>query len=267
MAGQQPNNDVLGWGRMQRLREFAQRIGEQTATILRTGMFGEALTELLTQKQWKLSEEASYFVTRSPTIGTGIATAAAPTGYVTTTPFMVIQNMNQNVNPPGGRCIYLDYIKLVCTAAGSNGTALYYATMIDNILRWSSGGSGSAGTGQTSVLAGPYPTNSGAAPNSGAFVYAGAVTAAANSSAARLLTNGVFRSAVIPVVNDMYLLNFAGVNLQQDSVLTTGPNVAQRSLVHPPVCIGPGGSFLLNLWLPSQSAASSYEIEIGHVEK
>jgi hypothetical protein len=248
---------------MQRLREFAQRIGEQTATIFRAGSFGEAVTELLTMKQWKLSEEASYFVTRSPTVGTGIATAAAPTSYVSTTPFMVIQNMNQS----GGRCLYLDYIKLTCTLQGTGGTALYYATMIDSILRWSSGGSGSAGTGQTSVLAGPYPTKSDAAPNSSALVYAGAVTAAGNGSAARLLSVGVLRSAVIPVVFDTYLLNFGGVNLQQDSVLTTGSNVAQRSLVHPPVCVGPGGSFILNLWLPSQGAASIYEIEIGHVEK
>ena len=35
---------------------------------------------------------------------------------------------------------------------------------------------------------------------------------------------------------------------------------------HPPVCIGPGGSFLLSLVLASQSAASSYEVEVGHIE-
>ena len=264
MAGQQPNNDVLLWGRIQRLRDFAQRLGEQGLAIFRMGTFGELVTEVLTTKQQKLAEEASYFITRSPTVGTGIATATAPTTYVATTPFMVIQNMNQ----PGGRCIYLDYIKLICSAQGTGGTALYYATMIDNTLRWSSGGSGSAGTGiATNQLSGPYPTHSGVASNSSAQVYAGAITAAGNSPAARLLSTGVFRSAVIPVVNDTYILNFGGVNLQQDSVTTTGSNVAQRSLPHPSVCVGPGGSFLLNLWLPSQGAASSYEIEIGHVEK
>jgi hypothetical protein len=52
-----------------------------------------------------------------------------------------------------------------------------------------------------------------------------------------------------------------------DSVLVSGSAIAQRSIPHAPVCIGPGHSFLLHVWSASQSVAGNYELEVGHVER
>ena len=263
MAGTQPNNDVLLWGRTQRLLAGAQRMVEQASSIVRMGVYGELVTEMLTSKQHKLSDEGSYFLTRSPTIGTGIATIAAANAFADTSPFIIITNNNP---VQGGRNIYLDYIILRLTVAGTSSTDLQWAIRIDNIPRWSSGGSGGAGTGLTTVLSGPYPTNTGSQPNSAALIYCGAIVAVAGSTNVRTLGNGKFRTA-IAVVNDSYLINFAGVDMQQDGVLVSGTNIAQRSVTHPPVCIGPQGSLLLHLFGTSQAAATSCEVEIGHVER
>ena len=262
MAGTQPNTDVLLWGRVQRLLALSQRTGEQVASILRMGTYGEIVADLLTGKQHKLSDEGSYFLTRSPTIGTGIATIVASNAFADTSPYIILTNNN----PVGGRNIYLDYILMRLTVAGTSSTNLQWAVRIDNIPRYSSGGVGGAGTGLTAILQGPVPTNTGAPANSSALVYAGALVAVAGSTNVRTLGNGMLRSA-IAVVNDSYLINFAGIDMQQDGVLVSGTAIAQRSVTHPPVCIAPQGSFLLHLWGTSQAAATSCEIEIGHVER
>ena len=261
MSGTQPNNDVLLWGRVQKVLSQAQRVGDGIVNMLRMGSYGELVYKSIYAKQAKLAEEGSYFITRSPTPNTGIATTASLGSYADTTPFLIVSNNN----PSGGRNIFLDYIKLTCTAAG-NGTTLNYATKIDSTMRWSSAGAGGAGTFLTTILLGPYPTNTAAPVNSNALVFAGAVTATSSSSNARTLSNGWLRS-VVPVVNDVYYWNFSGVDQMLDGVLISGTNVVQRCLPHSPVMISPQGSFLLYLWLASQSSASSYEVEVGHIER
>jgi hypothetical protein len=262
MSGTNPGTDILNWFRSQRWTQNAARFVDGAAAIVRGGQYGEMVSQLVSSKQHLLADEGSYFVTRSPTPGTGIATIAALSSYADTSPFVIITNNN----PVGGRSIYLDYIQLRTTVAGTNGTNLLYATKLDLIPRYSSGGVGGAGTGMTAVLAGPYACNTQVAPQSGALVYAGAIVAVASSLQARTLSNGPLRTA-ISVVNDTYLFNFGGCDMMLDGVLVSGAAVAQRSIPHAPVCIGPQGSFLLHIWSASQSVAANYEIEIGHVER
>ena len=263
MAGTQPNSDSLEWGILRKLLSSAARVAaEQAPVIARFGHYGETVAELITGKQHKLADEGSYFLTRSPTPGTGLATIAAPTTFAATSPFLIVTNNN----PVGGKNIFLDYLKLICTAAGTGGTALNFATVLDAGSRYTSGGSGGAGTQLASLLAGPYTPNMQAAGQSGALVYAGALVAAAATAGARTLSNSRFRTA-IPVVNDEYVINFGGDSVALDGVLVSGTAIAQRTVPHAPVVIAPGSSFLLHLWLPSQSAASSYEVDIGHVER
>jgi hypothetical protein len=227
------------------------------------GLYGEMVTEILTGKQHKLSDEGSYYLTRTPTVGSGVNSTAANNAYSDTQPYIVISNNN----PALGKCIYLDYIKLTCVTPGTNGTNLLYAMRIDSTLRYSSGSvAGGAGTGMTAILQGPTPTNTAAAPASSALVYVGAITATTGSPNARTLGSGILRTA-IAVASDTYLFNFAGIDQMIDGVLVSGTAIAQRSIPHPPVCIAPGGSFLLHLWAGSQSGAAAYEVEIGHVER
>ncbi len=262
MPGTAPTNDILSWFRVQRLLALAQKVGETFPSISRGGSYGEQVVEILSDKQHKFADEGSYYMTRSPTVGTGLATIAAQSSFADASPFLIVTNGN----PVGGKSIYLDYIKLTSTVAGTNGTNLLYATKLDNIARWASGGWGSSNTGVAQVMLGPYPTNTAAQAQSAAQVYAGALVAVASSSQARTLSNGICRTA-ITVVNDQYLFNFAGCDMALDGVLVSGTNIAQRSIIHAPVVIGPGASFLLHIWAASQTVASNFELEMGHVER
>ena len=260
------NVDASLWGRVTRLIAGALKQGDTNPSVVRMGAYGELTCESIGRKQHKLVDEGSYYWCRSPIIGTGIGTGAAVNALVDTTPFLIISNNAPALSGGVPKNIYLDYLKLQCTGAGTGGTNLLFATRIDNILRYSSGGSGSGGTGLTTVLAGPYPLNTMAQPSSNALVYAGALAAIAGSVQQRTLTNGIFRTA-IPVVNDNYLINFGGNDTLLDGVLVSGTNVAQRTHPHCSVTIAPQCSFLLYLWSASQTVAASFEFELGWAER
>lgn len=260
MSGVAPNNDTLGWVRT--LRLIGQRLGDQAPAILRGGFYGETIAELLTSKQQKLAGEGSLYATRTPTPGTGVASITTPTAYVTTSPYIIVTNNN----PPGGKDIWLDMIKLNMITPGTSSTNLQYTTVLDSVPRYSSGGSGGSGTSLSTILQGPLPLNSGAPAQSSALVYAGALVAVAPSPAARVVSNGTLRSA-IAVALDTYHFNFGSTDHALDIGLISGAAVVQRSIPHPAVCIAPGGSFLLHLYGAAMAAATTCEVEIYHVER
>ena len=265
MSGTGANTDIQGWGMIKRFIMTAQKLTNEGGNIInRMGPYGEQVIETTGAKQHKLADEGSYYITRTATIGTGIPTIAALSGYADANPFILISNLN----PIGGRAIYLDYIKLLLTVAGTNGVGWQFATKYDTIIRVSAGGGyGGNGTGLTNTLQGPVVTNTGASPSSAALIYAGALaTVTASSLNARLLQNGILRTA-IGVVNDQYFFNFGGCDMSLDGVLTSGTAIAQKNVAHPPICIGPQHSFTMHVWAPSQTVASNFEIEIGHVER
>ena len=265
MPGTQPTYDSLVWGRVQRFIQTVQRATDGSPIPLRLGPYGDMATELLTSKQHKLADEGSMFVTRTPTPGTGQASTANVTAYSATTPFIVIQNPN----PVGGKNIFLDTIKLLLTAAG-NPTTLIYITSIDTVPVFNGLGASAAGgnnTGvATNILLGPTPTTTIGAVASQALIWAGTVAAISAGPNRHILSNGPLRTAA-PVVNDQYIFNFGGVDMALDGVLVSGAAIAQRSIPHPPVCIGPQGSFMLCLAGAGMSSAVSCEIEITHVER
>jgi hypothetical protein len=264
MSGTGPNNDVLNWGRVGRILAGLPALITGQPSQQRAFTYGEIVTHSRSAKQHGAADEGTYFVTRTPTVGTGLATTATPTTYANTNAFLCFTNGN----PPGGANMWLDYISFGVTAAGTGGTALQAVTALDNIARYSSGATGgSNGTNLAAILQGPMPSNSNVSKSgSGALVYAGPLVVVAPSPNARILSNPWLRRQ-IPVVNDRYVLNFG----HSDMPVAGSSGVAQAtaldvSVPHSPVCIGPGGTFLVTLVLPSQSAASSYEVEIGHIE-
>jgi hypothetical protein len=196
-----------------------------------------------------------YFVTNNPTLDTGLATLAAPVNGADIEPFIILKN-NDVVVDKGGKLIYPDYIRLTCTAAGTAGASLRISAKIDNVARYTSG----------STLT---PTPKNANMNSGvttiALVYAGPLVAAAAGSAQRMLGEVLARMA-IPVVGDEFVLKF-GAGAPQPSIAKNGTAPTIYVINFPPVILGGGDSLLIHLWLPSQSAASSYLVEVGHWEK
>lgn len=227
------------------------------ASVLpRVSGYGEQFVQPLHGKLQALADEGSYFLDRNPTPGTGLATIAAPTALDDTKPFILLMNQAAATLSPSRR-IYLDYLKLIVTAAGTAGASINVSVKIDaaGVDRYTSGGSAIT----------PVNPNMDSSATTNARVHAGAlVTTAANG--ARLVGHQLIRK-VIPVVGDTYYLNFGAPTGPVGGSASDGTAAAQLTFPMPPVIIGPGQQALIHLWLPSQSAASSYEVELGFWER
>lgn len=266
MPANNPNVDGLLWGVVSRFINYAGKLPDGYSSKMRQGAYGEMVNYQLTSKAHKVADEGSYYIVRSPTVGTGIATGAAVTALVDTTPFLIVSN---NSSPSAGyaaKSIALDYIKFNYVVLGTGAASMLYHTKLDSQLRWSANGSGSGGTGLTAVLAGPYPVNAQSQSQSKALVYAGAMTAVASTGNARPLGNGTLRTAA-PVVGDSYYFNFGPCQMAMDSSTIPGTAPAMRSIPHAPVVLGPQQTFALYLWSASQTVAANIEVEVGYIER
>ncbi|HXN32653.1 MAG TPA: hypothetical protein VN894_12360 [Polyangiaceae bacterium] len=267
MSGISPNNDVLNWGRTARLIAKLGALAAGLPAISRMTSYGEVVSSILSGKQHQLADEGAYFLTRTPTIGTGIAGVTSLATFTAASPFAIVYNSN----PVGGKNIWLDYLQLTVTATAASTTSLFLATTIDSTQRYSSAGAGGYGTNIATILAGPNPTNMGSSSSaSGALVYAGALVAIAASPNVRTLCNKLV-SVQIPVVLDQYTLNFGACDsastVSNSRVALSAAVPTAVTVPHPPVCIAPGSSFLLYYYGAAMGAAPSFELEIGHVER
>jgi len=219
---------------------------------VRVGRYGEGYALSLFPDYGVLADEGTVFTVNNAQ--TGLATAAAPTSFSATNPFLLIYNRDAQ---PNGKRIYLDTATLVATAAGTAGTNLQCAVSIDSGNRFSSGG--------TEITANIVNPNFDATGGSVARVWAGNITATAASSAVRNIVGNRFLKGAIPAVGDTYILKFGGV----DAPLITGSAGSLFTMVQnvPKVVVGPNESALVYIWLATQSAASSYLPEIAWVER
>jgi hypothetical protein len=191
-----------------------------------------------------LAQEGSYFTANNSQ--TGIATAAAPTSFSATNPFILLEN---NSGLGSGVVIVPDYALLVATAAGTSGTQLLCAITKDTILRYTSGGTALP----------PQKMNS-LGPASVANLWAGNITAASAGSVVQTPVGERCLLGTIPVVYDTYVLAFGSV----DGTFVQGKQTINAVVQPvPPMVINPQESLLIHLWLPAQAAASSYAPEIG----
>jgi hypothetical protein len=194
------------------------------------------------------------FVATNPTPGTGLANQAAPTSFDETKYFMTVKNTDQT----GGVDIVPDYIKLICTAAGTGGASTHLTVTIDTDVantRWTSGGS---------VLT-PVATNGKRGDAGVASIHAGALVTVAGP-AKRIVSNSILRT-VIPVVGDTYILSFGDPTINAGATPLNGTNPALVVLEAPAVVVPPQWALCFALWLPSQSVASSWEVEFGWFEE
>ena len=210
--------------------------------------FGQAPVRNVSPDHLAIADNGSYFLCNNAQ--TGLATAATPTAFSATNPFVLIYNKDS------AKSIYLDFVTLIATAPGTAGASVQAAVSVDLAAnRYSSGG-----TELTPNIANP---NGNATGTSIARVWGGNITATAATSQARNLVGNRFLKGAIPVAGDEYTVKFGGVDapnwLGISTIIKTVINV-------PKVIIPPGGSGLVYIWLPSQSAASSYIPELGWVE-
>ena len=196
----------------------------------------------LTPTSHELAEEGSYFTAKNPTAGAGLATIAALASLADTSPFLVVKS---GADYP----VRFDYLRLICTAAGTGGTALRFAVRTDATKADPTGGS---------TLT-PVSVNQAKTRSAEATVFAGALVAAAGSGSKREPTACLLKNA-IPTVGDVYTVRFG-------EVPGASPSATQVIVGAPPVIIGPNQWAAFHIWLPSQTVASSFEVELGFWER
>lgn len=194
----------------------------------------------------ELAEEGSYFVAKNPTFGTGLATAAAPTALDDLHPFFLAKGPTT-----AGKRQRWDYLKIVCTAPGTGGTSLRAVIRIDPTTKADPTG------GSQLTLQCP---NADVAPTFESKIFAGPLVAAAASGSVREIVAPLLKNA-IPAVGDVYLMKFGGV----DQGVSTSAGLVYCGA--PAIILGVGQIATVQLILPAQSAASSYEVEIGGWER
>lgn len=247
-------SEFLVKGRISRALPQMDVDGGREGEPLRAGRYDELYVIPMMRKQHMLADEGSYFTCNNGQ--SGLATAAAPTSFSATNPFILIANVDSPSNSAARR-IYLDFARLVATAAGTAGASVQAAVTIDTGNRYTSGGSDLTANIVSPNMDSPLRSSI-------AKVYGGNITAAAASSSARTVAGQVALKGAIPVVGDNYILSFGAVE--------TMMMIASATLVWSlqpicPVIIGPNQSALIHIWLPSQSGASSYIPELNWWER
>lgn len=210
---------------------------------------GELINQPLDRAQ--LAREGSYYITTNPTPATGIAGITLATNFEAAEALCTIRN--GNTAGDNAKRLYMDYIKIQCTAAGTNGTNVLYSMQRDSgNTRWASGG-----TEYT-----PVNLNPASDLVSLAGVHFGALVTDAATSDVIKLSDGNLRTSII-VATDEFLFDFTGDKSAGSSALSEGSLVATEVIWCPPCVLAPAEELKLDINAASQSGASSFTFEIG----
>lgn len=215
----------------------------------RSSRFGEVMGLPLHNKLYALADDASYFIATNPTMGTGIAGIAASTSYDATEHLLHLRNTSTT------KRLYLDFIDLVCTAAGTSGTTTGFTMVLDTgATRYTSGGSAIT----------PVNPNMDAGETAECALKFGALVTGAATSDVRPLGDFLVRT-VIKVVGDSYRFTFGDNNAawQLAGASLDGTTSAKVTIPCPPVILGETDQFLLSDWAASQTVGSSYQLRMG----
>jgi hypothetical protein len=199
-----------------------------------------------------LADEGSFYMATNDQ--TGLATAAAPTAFSATNPFLILYNNGYPSDEVAPR-FYLDYLMLLNTAPGTGPTSLQCAITKDRGNRYTSGG-----TELTSKVTNLGPTSVASV----AKLYAGNLTASAATASVRTLIGNRWLKGAIPVIGDQYTIRSGAAGIPDMITIST---IMANTQNIPPIVLGPDESLLFHLWLPAQSVASSFLPEIGWWER
>lgn len=204
--------------------------------------------------------------------GTPIA-AAITTALAETAAFATFRNTDANTPAAGGRFVIPQYLRLVCRVAPASATSLQLAISIDDIDRYTSGGTALTGSSsRTDQLdTTKYPAK--------CALHAGALVTTAAGARRKWITNKILKNA-IPAVGDVFTIIFGDVaNITLQAL--TGASAQEFVHVTDPVALAPGGaslvqggavggnnSMVVHIWEPANAAtAGQYDVESGWIEQ
>jgi hypothetical protein len=226
-------------------------VSDNAYNAIRTDRRGAVYTHTLGKPVYAMADEGSYFYASNPTPGTGIAGIAATGAFSDAESLLLIKNDNTD-----GKRVYLDWLKLRVTAAGTDGTDHHFVSKIDSVARYTSGGSAIT----------PVNVNMDSTATSGCTMYFGALVTTATTTA-RLVGNGVLRRATIVVAGDEFYFDFGGrvpAGTRTGTLAADSTTNVSTAVGHAPVVLGANQSFVLGVHAASQSAATSYEFALTY---
>lgn len=229
--------------------------GAESERIIRLGRYGAQFTIVEAFKSHTLADEGSYFTANNGS--TGVATAAAPTAYSDTAPLFNIYN-KANPADPNAKRIYLDYLRLLCTAGGTAGVSMQLQAKLDNRNNYSSAG----------TLLTPVSPNGDLSPASIADIRFLPTNVAVSVNSRTVIGHVALcpsLSAVFPT-NTSLGVSFGAVDGWCEAVSLSTTSILSMIGV-PPIVIGPGQGLTIAFQITSQSAASSWAPEISWWEK
>ena len=196
------------------------------------------------------ADEGNYYHVTNALPSTPI-TDAVRTTYSSTSGLFYINNTDTPVLTGGqGTRIYMDFLRLLVNIVPASATSFQYLVTIDNIVRYSSGGTQLTTVNNSSMDSGHTAL---------ATVFFGAVTLAAASASVRQLSRGILRGQ-IPIANDVLILDFTMPPHASTGAATAGIIVDSPG----PAIIGAGHSLIVHTWYPGNSAtAAQFEVEAG----
>jgi len=203
-------------------------------------------------KSHRYAEAGKYFVATNGTPGTGIIGPVCTT-YDATKPTLLL------ANPAASDVkLYLDYLRMYVTVVGVGHTSPKIVFALDTakgVDRWTSGG--------TAIT--PVNVNSGSQVASDAFMYFGAITAAAAGST-RTINSHQLASA-IEVVFDSWVFDFGAPSHSQHTALANNSTTITHGYFgEPPVVLGPGTCFTATVWAGSLSTGITWGFDMGWIE-
>lgn len=214
---------------------------------------------LLPTRQF-LAGRGNYFTARNATPGTGIALAAQIQAFAATNGFFVLNNTSPTLS------VYLDYLKLILTAATTAVVSVDFLFVADTVTRNPS--TAANGTALVPV------SNSGRATQSAlaiqAFNAAGAMTIPA-AGAASFSVSRVHFATGLHVVGDLLKIQFGDLVQQGPGGLTGATRTTASSpgsfvAESAPVVIPPLGWLVCHRWSLTEAGAPSYEYELAWLE-
>lgn len=213
-----------------------------------------------------LADEGSYFVATNPTPGSAIASTGSLTTYATcdTQPTAIVKNNNAIGS---GINVYFDYFRLQLVALPTTATNFRANWVLDNVAnKYTSGG----------TVVTPVNVSINSNNTSNMILYFGAVSAAASSSNARLVSNDQLRGTVaatpVALLGDEYIFRFGAVEQAAASyslnvAAGTPTQVIKNVIPVSPIILGPQQTATLRIWGTANAGTPSYEFEFGYWER
>jgi len=211
----------------------------------RTSRYGEDVVQAIGGDRYPLCDEGSYFVATNATPGTAIAGIAAADGYDDTEALLYLANTHATKH------VYLDYVHLICEAAGTNGSDFAYAIDVATEATYASGG--------TAIT--PVDTNRETDNTAPVTMYFGAVVTTTGTTE-KIMSHGQLRT-VIKVIGDHYLLSFGDGPLPPATTIMEATAQASVQKSCPPIIVPPSHALCIRDFCASQSVAAQWQFEMG----